>query len=108
MVRKQNRLPARHPLQRSKPVAHGLALYMAAGCPYCLKISKILDKLYVRIPIVNPEKDHTLRRKLTVRGGRYQVPCLHIEKEGEKPVWMYESRDILRYLKMKFSRNNNS
>jgi len=104
MSRKFRLRSSEHSLRRSKPVAQGIALYMTAGCPYCLKVSTILDKLTLRIRIVNPEKDQALRHKLTKQGGRYQVPCLHIDNRGEESVWMYESRDIIRYLNRHFSR----
>ena len=58
----------------------------------------MLDKLHVRIRIVNPERKQAVRYKLTTQGGRYQVPCLHIEKDRDQSSWMYESRDIIRYL----------
>ena len=64
----------------------------------------MLDKLHVRIRIVNPEKKQAVRHKLTTQGGRYQVPCLHIEKGRDETSWMYESRDIIRYLNQRFSR----
>jgi len=104
MSRKPGIHSSEHSLRRHKPAAQGLALYMTAGCPYCLKVSRILDKLRVRIRIVNPEKDQALRHKLLKQGGRYQVPCLHIDNSGEKSTWMYESRDIIRYLKKHYTR----
>ncbi len=107
MVKTPKQRLSRHSTQRGGTFAQGITLFMTAGCPYCLKVSRILDKLNVRISIVNPERDYSLRHKLTVKGGRYQVPCLHVEKEGDKPVWMYESRDIIRYLNSQFSRSNN-
>jgi len=32
-------------------------------------------------------------------GGKPQVPCLRIENEDGSIEWMYESDDIIRYLK---------
>lgn len=37
--------------------------------------------------------------ELTSGGGKFQVPCLRIESADGKVRWMYESIDIIRYLK---------
>jgi len=36
---------------------------------------------------------------LIAGGGKSQVPCLRIEGENGEVRWMYESTDIVRYLK---------
>ena len=36
---------------------------------------------------------------LIAGGGKSQVPCLRIENEAGNVRWMYESIDIIRYLK---------
>ena len=36
---------------------------------------------------------------LIAGGGKSQVPCLRIEDEKGDVSWMYESLDIIRYLK---------
>ena len=36
---------------------------------------------------------------LIAGGGKSQVPCLRIEDENGGVSWMYESIDIIRYLK---------
>ena len=36
---------------------------------------------------------------LIAGGGKSQVPCLRIEDENGDVHWMYESIDIIRYLK---------
>jgi len=40
---------------------------------------------------------------LIAGGGKKQVPCLRIEDERGGVKWMYESRDIIRYLKRQFA-----
>jgi glutathione S-transferase len=32
-------------------------------------------------------------------GGRHKVPCLRIEKADDSVQWLYESNDIIAYLK---------
>lgn len=43
------------------------------------------------------DSDH--RDALISGGGKTQVPCLRIETENGQVEWMYESDDIIRYLK---------
>lgn len=104
MANNQKLQKAKHPLRRAKAVEQGLTLYMSARCPYCVKVNRVLDKLNIRIRIVNPDSKQSLRNKLTKHGGRYQVPCLHIDNTKGTPVWMYESHSIIRYLNQRFSR----
>ena len=54
-------------------------------------------------------KDHDLElrstsdrdnaKALMQGGGKTQVPCLRIEHENGRVEWMYESNDIIQYLK---------
>ena len=47
-----------------------------------------------------PEK----KAELIAGGGKKQVPCLRIEDEKDGVRWMYESSDIIRYLKQQLAR----
>jgi hypothetical protein len=40
---------------------------------------------------------------LIAGGGKSQVPCLRIESKNGDVRWMYESIDIIRYLKSKLA-----
>ena len=44
---------------------------------------------------------------LLAGGGKDQVPCLRIENENGDVRWLYESIDIVRYLKQFVQRGNN-
>jgi len=41
--------------------------------------------------------------ELIAGGGKSQVPCLRIEDEKGEVLWMYESIEIIRYLKVELS-----
>lgn len=41
------------------------------------------------------------KNELLVGGGKTQVPCLRIEHEEGDVQWLYESEDIIRYLKQR-------
>ena len=57
-----------------------------------------LWKMRLDIPLRNIHKNAEYKQQLEEGGGKVQVPCLRIEKEGEGVSWMYESDDIIRYL----------
>lgn len=43
--------------------------------------------------------DQTNRQALVLGGGKPQVPCLRIDDNDGQTDWMYESGDIIRYLR---------
>lgn len=72
-----------------------LELFILETCPYCQKVMKFLDKEnmeYKKIDITNESNKETLIRM----GGKRQVPFL-VDKE--RNIQMYESNDIIEYLK---------
>jgi len=74
-------------------------LYYFSTCPYCMLVRLYIWWSGINIPlkdvISNPENS----THLITGGGKRQVPCLRIEKENGDVRWMYESMDIIRYLK---------
>lgn len=46
--------------------------------------------------------DGTHAKALMQGGGKTQVPCLRIEQADGKVEWMYESDDIIRYLRAEY------
>ena len=72
-----------------------LELFILETCPYCQKVIKFLDNQhmqYNKIDITNENNKETLIRM----GGKRQVPFL-VDKE--RNIQMYESDDIIEYLK---------
>lgn len=72
-----------------------LELFMLPTCPYCLKVIKFLDEngiLYKKIDITDPRNEEALIKI----GGKRQVPFLVDKEHG---IEMYESGDIIEYLK---------
>lgn len=72
-----------------------LELFILETCPYCQKVMKFLDNhhmQYNKIDITNENNKETLIRM----GGKRQVPFL-VDKE--RNIQMYESDDIIEYLK---------
>ena len=77
----------------------GHQLYYFSTCPYCILVRLYLWWSDIRIPLkeimFHPENN----ADLIAGGGKSQVPCLRIEDENGDVSWMYESLDIIRYLK---------
>ena len=72
-----------------------LELFVLETCPYCLKVMDYMDKNgieYRKIDISNEESKNSLIQL----GGKRQVPFL-IDKD--RNIQMYESNDIIEYLK---------
>jgi glutaredoxin 3 len=72
-----------------------LTLYIRPGCPYC---ARVLDYMNTE-GIERTEKsisDSAVTEELVALGGKQQVPYL---VDSEKGIQMYESLDIIEYLK---------
>ena len=70
-------------------------LFILETCPYCKKVTDFLEKegvKYQKIDISNKESEESLIQI----GGKRQVPFLI---DTERNVQMYESNDIIEYLK---------
>lgn len=75
-----------------------LALYHFQACPFCALTRSVLKHIDVDVEQRDIIKQPQHRKDLIAGGGRQQVPCLRIEKSGQVQ-WLYESRDIIDYLK---------
>lgn len=51
------------------------------------------------LPLRNIRADPTHRTALVEGGGRKTVPCLRIEEADGSVRWLYESSDIVEYLR---------
>lgn len=72
-----------------------IELFILEHCPYCQKVMKFLDDKkieYRKIDISNKDSENSLIQI----GGKRQVPFL---VDSERNIQMYESNDIIEYLK---------
>ena len=79
-----------------------LALYQFKACPFCVKVRRAMHALNVKIELRDAKNNQQFRQELEQQGGRIKVPCLRIEEAGEVR-WLYESNDIIDYLKGRFA-----
>jgi glutaredoxin len=79
-----------------------MSLYQYFACPFCIKVRRTIRRLNLPIAYRDAQvRGGEHRRVLAQEGGAIKVPCLRID-EGGKTTWMYESNDIIAYLKQRF------
>ncbi len=76
----------------------GLTLYQLPTCLFCWRVRFAAWRMGLSLPMKNVLLSPASHRELVSGGGKMQVPCLRIE-EGERVRWLYESADIIAYLK---------
>lgn len=74
-----------------------LSLYYYDSCPFCRMVQQEFSRLNMDYEKRNIMQNRSHYQDLVKGGGNQMVPCLLIE-EGDSKQWMYESRDIIRYL----------
>jgi len=97
--------PQRAPYEQAKidQATRGMALYQFKACPFCVKTRRAMKRLGLNIELRDARHDQEWRRQLLTKGGRLQVPCLHIPGAPGEAQWLYESSDIISYLEQRFS-----
>ena len=74
-----------------------MALYHYDTCIFCAGVRETIGRLSLKIALRDIHKNGEHFGALIKGGGRGTVPCLYVSGNGS-PTWMYESRDIVRYL----------
>lgn len=72
-----------------------LELYVSEYCPYCRKVMKFFEENDIDFTQKDVSDSENFD-KLVALGGKDQVPFLH---DSENDVMMYESDDIINYVK---------
>ncbi|MDW3094065.1 MAG: glutathione S-transferase N-terminal domain-containing protein [Gammaproteobacteria bacterium] len=83
----------------------GLKIYEMLACPFCVKVRREVKRLGLNIARVDVKKQADEMTTLVNQGGKFQVPCLRIE-QGQQLMWLYESDEIIKYLREICSANN--
>jgi glutaredoxin 3 len=74
-----------------------MQLYIKQGCPFCAKVLGAAQEMGVEFELKDIADD-AVAEELVARGGKRQVPYLGDEENSTE---MYESDDIVAYLKTK-------
>lgn len=75
------------------------ALYYYDSCPYCRRVLEALPSLKVAVEKRDVLAQPQWRKEQAQATGRTQVPCLKITPDQGEPRWLFESADIIRYLR---------
>ncbi len=78
------------------------SLYHYGSCSFCFSVRMAMTRLGIDMELRNIHQGSEHLNALRQGGGSTTVPCLRIDEDGETR-WMYESTDIITYLKMKFA-----
>ena len=76
-----------------------LELFQDPLCPFCMRVKSFMTSMSIDVPMRNTMQDIQAYKELIKGGGRPTVPCLRIESEDGEVKWLYESLDIIEYLR---------
>lgn len=80
-----------------------LALYQYKTCPFCIKVRQEMRRLTLNITQLDAQYTGKNRNELINQGGQAKVPCLRITTPEGNTEWLYESGEIIKYLRQNFA-----
>ncbi|MEM9336848.1 MAG: glutathione S-transferase N-terminal domain-containing protein [Patescibacteria group bacterium] len=73
-----------------------LTLYFKPTCPFCQRVLGDAERMGINFNLIDVSDDEALKAELEEKGGQRMVPFLVDEEKG---ISMYESQDIIEYLR---------
>jgi glutaredoxin len=80
-----------------------LALYEFKTCPFCIKVRQEMRRLSLPIERRDAQHPGSAREELVRGGGQAKVPCLRVSDKAGNSKWLYESDEIIAYLRGRFA-----
>ncbi len=80
-----------------------IVLYQYKTCPFCIKVRQELRRLSLKIDRLDAQHAGKNREELVQGGGQAKVPCLKITDQAGNSQWLYESGEIISYLRGRFA-----
>ena len=80
-----------------------LVLYQYKTCPFCIKVRQEMRRLSLNVKGLDAQHEGENRSALLNGGGKAKVPCLKITDQTGKTEWLYESGEIITYLRGRFA-----
>lgn len=71
-------------------------------CPFCKRVIKVIQSQKVSVVYKDLDVHDKLRKELMAGGGKVQFPCLLISEKGKSDRWLYESQDIIHFLRQHY------
>ena len=78
-------------------------LYQYKTCPFCIKVRQEMRRLALNVQKLDAQQPGQVRDDLVSGGGKAKVPCLKITDQAGKTQWLYESGEIIKYLRGRFA-----
>lgn len=80
-----------------------IVLYQYKTCPFCIKVRQEMRRLALTVQKLDAQQQGANREDLVSGGGKAKVPCLKITDPAGKTQWLYESGEIIKYLRSRFA-----
>jgi len=80
-----------------------LVLYHYKTCPFCMKVRQEIRRLSLKIEHLDAQQEGKNRADLVRDGGRAKVPCLKITDQAGDHQWLFDSEEIMKYLRGRFA-----
>jgi len=80
-----------------------MVMYEFRACPFCVRVRRFMKKNNISIETKDARKNKEYASELINGGGKLQVPCLLIQKDNKNVEWLYESKDIIKFLSKELS-----
>ncbi|MEO8117924.1 MAG: glutathione S-transferase N-terminal domain-containing protein [Rhodoferax sp.] len=80
-----------------------MVLYQYRTCPFCIKVRQEMRRLSLKIERLNVQKMGKNREDLMLGGGQVKLPCLKITDQAGNSQWLYDSGEIVAYLRGRFA-----
>ena len=79
-----------------------LTLYYSPTCPFSQRVLQVAENLNIDLDLKDIDDTEAFRAELIEQGGKAQVPYL---VDTEKEVAMYESSDIIDYIRENYAQS---
>jgi glutaredoxin len=80
-------------------ITRHLSVYQFKTCPFCMKVRREIKRQSLKIELRDAQHDQQNREALLQGGGRVKVPCLRVPQADGSSTWIYESDEIIAYLR---------
>ena len=78
-------------------ITNSYKLYQYHACPFCIKVRRFFKRESLNIDLVDA-KQESYKQELIQNGGKQKVPCLKVELKNKPVRWIYESKDIIKFI----------
>ncbi|MCK4743958.1 MAG: glutaredoxin [Sulfuriflexus sp.] len=80
-------------------ITANMTLYQFKTCPFCIKVRRSIKRQSLNIEHLDAQHNNEHREQLMQGGGQIKVPCLKVIDDEGNANWLYESNDIISYLR---------